>query len=197
MPPSRRKILQAITTAVPVGLAGCMSGGPPQTTDQSPSPGSKETPAPTSTPPKTPESTPPVNSGGLDDFDPSDTYKRLAIGSRDAVKEEFKPHDLRIWNAVGTDQTVAVRILDRLEKTTVHRTDYNMPADEEARITLLTPSKYFVQLWGPVIDAPETLRVACHHFDCNVSSTDIGIFGSGEVRSAIFSTLVACPHPDC
>jgi hypothetical protein len=61
----------------------------------------------------------------------------------------------------------------------------------------LTPSKYYVQLWGPAIDSPETLLVPCRRFDCNESSTDIGIFESGEVRSAVFGTAVACPHPDC
>lgn len=197
MLPSRRKVLQSITVAIPVGLAGCSFGGGPQPTDPAPDTSPTATDAPTSTPPATPVSTPPVNSGGLDSFDPSDIHERIEVGSREGVKAEYKPHDLRIWNALGSEQPVSVRILDRRAKTTVHRGEYGIPADVEIRITLLTPSKYYVQLWGPAIESPETLRVTCSHFDCNESSLDIGIFESGEVRSAVFSTLVACPHPDC
>lgn len=196
MPSSRREILQTLTAAVPVGIAGCAFGGAFPSTDRSTT-SPTATPAPTSTPPATPESTPPVNTGGIGVFDPSSIHNWIEIGSREGVKEEFKPHDIRIWNTLSSERTVFVRILDRLAKTTVHRAEYTIPADEGVRITLLTPSKYYVQLWGPAINPPETLLVPCRHFDCNESSIDIGFFESGEVRSAVFSTLVACQHPEC
>lgn len=197
MPPSRREVLQSITAAVPVGLAGCMAGGASQTTDPSPSTSPTAFPAPTSTPSVTPKTTPPENSGGLDEFNPSNTHKRIEIGSRDGVKDEFKPHDLRIWNALGSEETIFVRILDRLAETTVHRAEYSIPTDEAVRITLLTPSTYYIQLWGPSIDSPETLLVPCERFDCNESETQIGVFESGEVRSTVLTSLAGCPSPDC
>lgn len=197
MPPSRRKVLQAMTAAVPVGLAGCMSGGASTTTDPSLSSSPTAISGPTSTPPATPETTPPENSGGLDDFDPTNIHERIEVGSREGVKEEFKLHDLGIWNTVGSEQSVSVRVLDRLAETAVHRAEYSIPADEAVRIGLLTPSKYYVQLGGAAIDSPETLLVPCERFDCNESKTQIGIFESGAVRSTVLTTLAQCPSLDC
>lgn len=182
----RRTVLGTVGTGF-VSLSGCLA-----TADgQSPSDTA------TRTPPATPEATPPANSGGLDQFDPATTYNRVEVGSREGVKEDFQPHDLLIWNTFEREQTVSLRILDRLGETTTHRATYDIPADAALEVTLLTPSKYYVQLWGPAIDTPETLLVPCDLFDCNTSRTRIGIFEPGQVRSSVLSTLVGCPSPDC
>lgn len=183
---NRRTVLATVGTGL-VSFSGCLAAAD----GQSPSD------TPTGTPPATPESTPPANTGGLDEFDPSTTYKWVEVGTREGVKENFKPHDLQLWNTFENEQTVSLRILDRLADTTAHRATYAIPADAALEVTLLTPSKYYVQLWGPAIDTPETLLVPCTLFDCNTSATRIGIFESGRVRSSVLSTLVGCPSPEC
>lgn len=183
----RRTVLGAVGTGLP-SLSGCLVAAD----GQSASDGATETS------PATPESTPPVNTGGVDEFDPSNTYERVEVGSRKGVKEEFKPHHLLIWNTYGSEQTVQLRILDRVAVTTAHRAAYTIPADAALEVSLLTPSKYYVQLWGPAIDTPETLLVPCDLFDCNASITRIGIIETGRVRSSVISTLAGCfSTPDC
>lgn len=183
----RRALLATVGTGV-ASLSGCLAAADgPSAPDSTPG-----------TPPATPDSTPPVNTGGLDDFDPSSTSRQVEVGSRDGVKEKFGPHDLLIWNASESEQSVSLRILDRVRETTAHRAGYTIPADAAVEITLLRPSKYYLQLWGPAIDTPETLLVPCDLFDCNASATRIGIFENGRVRSSVISTLVGCPStPDC
>lgn len=197
MSPTRRKVLQTITTAIPVGTAGCLTSSTFQNTESSPSNSPRNTSTPTSTPPATPETTPPESSGRVPDAKQKTTYKRVKIGSRQGVEGDFKPHALIIWNTLNSEQSVSVQILNKIAESTVHRADYNIPSDEAVKIHLLTPSKYYVQLWGPPIGSPETLLVPCDRFDCNESSTIIGIFDDGKVGSTILSTLVACPGYDC
>lgn len=183
----RRALLATVGTGI-ASLSGCLAAADGQATPDS-TPG---------TPPATPRSTPPVNTGGLDDFEPSSTYRQVEVGSREGVDEKFGPHDLVVWNSYGSEQPVSLRILDRVRETTTHRAGYTIPADAAIEVTLLTPSKYYVQLWGPAIDTPETLLVPCDLFDCNASATRIGILENGRVRSSVISTLAGCPStPEC
>ena len=182
---NRRKVLGLIG-GVTSGFAGCLATGVGESGPDSTSP----------TRPATPSGTPPVNTGGLDEFDPTDTYKKVEVGSRDGVAEDFRPHDLHIWNAAPDQRVVNLRILDRVANEPVHRATYTIPADDALAVTLLEPSRYFAQLWGPVI-ATETLLVPCDLFDCNSSVTSIGIFENGHIRSSVSSTMAACPSPDC
>ena len=182
---NRRKVL-GLVGGVSSGFAGCLATGAGESASN-----------PTSTtPPATPSGTPPVNTGGLDDFDPAETYKHVEFGSRVGVNEDFLPHDLHICNATPDQRVVNLRILDRVANETIHRAAYTIPADDALAVTLLEPSRYFVQLWGPAI-ATETLLVPCDLFDCNSSVTKIGVFENGHIRSSVRSTLAACPSPDC
>lgn len=181
---NRRKVLGLIG-GVTSGFAGCLATGMGESAPESRSP----------TPPATPTDTPPVNTGGLDEFDPTETYKNIELGSR-GVLGDFRPHDLHIWNAAPDQRVVNLRILDRVANESVHRATNTIPADDALAVTLLEPSRYFVQLWGPEI-ATETLLVPCDFFDCNSSVTSIGLFENGHIRSSVRSTLVACPSPDC
>lgn len=183
---NRRKFL-GLVGGVTSGFAGCLASGTSDPTPDSTSP----------TPPATPSGTPPVNTGGPDEFDPADAYKQVEVGSRAGVNEDFLPHDLHIWNAASDQRVVNLRILDRLATTTAHRAAYTIPADKGLEVTLLTPSKYYVQLWGPAIDTPETLLVPCDLFDCNESSTGISIHDHGHIHSSVVSTLAGCPGYDC
>lgn len=181
----RRKVLGAVG-GFTGGLAGCLAN---EVNDQ---PSNS-----TATPPRTPLETPPANSGGLSEFDPEDTYEDVDVGTRDGVAEEFGPHDLLVWNALERETQVSVRVLDRVAETTAHRDEYEIPADQALGATLLSPSRYFVQLWGAAIESPETLLVPCSLFDCNSSVTRIAVFEGGDVRSSVSSTLLGCPSFDC
>lgn len=186
-----------------MGLAGCLSGGVSARTAGSP--GTDETAtveptstsSPTTTPPPTPETTPPKQiDGGVDTGD-SPVYKRVQVGSREGVEDDFRPHHIFVGNSRKGEQSGAIRILDRIAESTVHRAKYTIPTGKDLKISLLTPSKYYVQLWGPAVSSPQTLLVPCDQFDCNSSSTIIEIFGGGEVRATILTTLLACPGYEC
>lgn len=180
----RREILGVIG-GLTSGLTGCLATGV------------SNQPADSTTTPRTPRETPPVNTGGLSEFDPGDTYQHIDIGTRDGVPEKFKPHTLLVWNALERETQVFIRILDRVAATTAHRDEYKIPTDQTLRVTLLAPSRYYLQLWGTAIESPETLLVPCSLFDCNSSVTRIGVFENGDVRSSVMSTAAACPSPDC
>lgn len=183
---NRRAIL-GLVGGVTGGFAGCLATG---VSDQAPD-------STATTPPATPSGPPPVNTGGLSEFDPAETYKHVDVGTRDGVPEKFEPHDLLIWNALERETRISMRLLDRVADTTTHRDEYDIPADQAVSVTLLSPSRYFVQLWGLAIESPETLLVPCSLFDCNSSVTRIGVFERGDVRSSVMSTTAACPSPDC
>lgn len=182
---NRREVL-GLVGGVSCGFAGCLATGAGESAADSTS----------TTPPATPSGTPPVNARGLDEFDPTDTYKQVEVGSRAGVNEGYRPHDLHIWNAAPDQRVVNLRILDRVANETIHQAAYTVPADDALAVMLLEPSRYFVQLWGPAI-ATETLLVPCDLFDCNSSVTKIGVFENGHIRSLVRSTLAACPSPDC
>lgn len=182
---NRRTVL-GLVGSVTSGFAGCLATG---ASDRAPD-------STATTPPATPSGTPPVNTGVRRVFDPAATYKQVEVGSRADVNEDFLPHNLYIGNATPGQRVVNLRILDRVANETVHRATYPIPANNELTVTLLEPSRYFVQLWGPAINT-ETLLVPCSLFDCNTTSTGIHIYEDGHIGSSVASTLVACPAPDC
>lgn len=182
---NRRQALVAIGTST-LSLAGCLAR---ETTG----PGGA---AGTATPPPPPRDLPPVNTGLRGDFEPETTYKEIEVGTRAGVDEDYAPHDLHIWNATAGQRTVNLRILDRVADESVHRAAYTIPAAAALRTTLMEPSQYFVQLWGPAIDT-ETLLVPCIIFDCNSSTTSISLYEDGHIGSVVSSTLVGCPSYDC
>lgn len=181
MSPTRRTFLTTCG-GVLTALSGCLSG-----VADLPESGSG-----TVTPPPIPNSSPPVGTGGVDDLGLPDSYERIKVGSRDDISEDYQPHDLDIWHGLESEQPIYLRILDRRAGTTVHQSEYHIPAVATLDVTLLRPSKYYVQVWGPPIETPQTLLVPCTFFDCNSSTTVIKILKNGSVRSAVPSTLKNC-----
>lgn len=181
-----RRAFLGLVGGVTSGFAGCLAPGASDPAPDSPS----------TTPPATPSGTPPVNTGGRGEYDPETTYEQVEVGSRAGVNDDFLPHDLHIWNATPGQRVVTLRLLDRVANETVHRATYTIPADNVLEVTLLEPSRYFVQLWGPAINT-ETLLVPCSLFDCNNSGTGVHIYENGHIGSSVASTLAGCPAPDC
>lgn len=184
----KRRTVLALVAGGALPVAGCLgAGGSADATSRS-------------TPPPTPSSTPPVNTGGVSEFDPETVHERVEVGTRPTTDgpdgDAFRPHDVAVLNAAADERTVGVRILDRLADRTAHRDTYRVPADAAVELSLLRPSKYYVQVWGPAVDA-ETLLVPCDSFDCNGSTTEVRIDDSGEVASTVVSTLLACETFEC
>ena len=138
----------------------------------------------------------PVNTGDLEEFDPERTYKEVAVGDRDGVDDSYRPHDVAIWNEAAESE-VGLRIVDSTEESVVHHETYQIPADTTLSVSLLEPSEYRIEVRVPATETQHTLRVPCRFFDCNVSSTRIGVFEEGQMRSSVLSTTMACPSAEC
>ncbi|WP_247002335.1 hypothetical protein [Halosolutus gelatinilyticus] len=138
----------------------------------------------------------PVNSGGLDEFSPTATYEEVAIGSRRGVADEYRPHDVAVWNAAAEPE-IDLRIIDSAAESVVHRETYAIPDDTALVVSLLQPSAYLVEVRVPAAETRHTLRVPCHFFDCNSSVTRIGALDDEEIRSSVLSTTAECSSAEC
>lgn len=138
----------------------------------------------------------PVNSGGLAEFDPEETYKDVDIGSREGVADDYRPHAVVIWNEAAEPE-IRLRITNSKEKTVVHHETYAIPDDTALSVSLVEPAEYIVEMGVPETEATHTLRVPCYFFDCNVSFTRIGVFAEGDIRSSVLSTTASCPSFEC
>lgn len=125
------------------------------------------------------------------EYDPAATYDELEIGSRDGIPDGYGPYTVRIWNAAG-EPTVGFGLVDLEEESVVHNDLYSIPDDEELTVTLLKPSNYLVTVYVSEKDTEQTVQVSCRSFDCNESSTRIGILEDGTIKAVARTTVVYC-----
>lgn len=138
----------------------------------------------------------PFTTADLEAFDPAGTYRDVSIGSRTGVDDAYGPHEVRIWNDAPVP-SVELRITDVRAERVVHQRTYEIPAEEELRLSLLEPAVYIIQLQIPSDGIEQALRVPCLFFDCNESATRIGVTEGGEIRSTVVQTRMGCPSADC
>lgn len=186
---NRRTVLAGVCFALPASSAGCLgsSGLSGATGDEHEPDDSATLDSPTDVP---------VNMGDLAEFDPERTYKEITVRSRDGVAESYRPHDVAIWNEAAEPE-VGLRITESAGGSVVHHETYEIPADTTLSVSLLEPSEYRIEVRVPAAGTRHTLRVPCRFFDCNVSSTQIGVFEDGQMRSSVISTTMECPSAEC
>ncbi|MFT4883698.1 MAG: hypothetical protein ACI8U4_001207 [Natronomonas sp.] len=131
---------------------------------------------------------------GLDPFDPERVQTELAVGSRASVAdpEDNQPHGVSVWNAMPEASTVEVRIVDAATDRVVLELTSALAADAAVEFSLLEPSTYRLTIRVPAVDASETVEVSRSWFDCNGSSTQIGVFENDRIDSRTVTTLLAC-----
>lgn len=137
----------------------------------------------------------PVNSGGLDEYPPEETHREVDVGSRDGVDDRYGPHGVLLWTDAA-DLEIDLRVVDAAESSVVYRERHALPADAVLSVRLLEPSLYLVEVRVSGTETRHTVRVPCSFFDCNSSSTRIGI-DPDRVRSSVFTTLAGCPSAEC
>lgn len=104
------------------------------------------------------------------------------------------PHDVRILNPLGVPE-IHVGIVDLADDSVVYDKRHSIPEDEKLKITLLEISDYLVAVFVPEIERQHTVRVPCDYFDCNESTTYVGIDEDGQISSAILREARGCPSP--
>lgn len=131
---------------------------------------------------------------GLDSFDPERVQTELAVGSRAGVAdpEDNQPHGVSVWNAMAETSTVEVRIVDAAADQVVLELTSTLASDAAVEFSLLEPATYRLDVRVPVGEASETVEVSRSWFDCNGSSTQIGVFEDGRIDSRTVTTLLAC-----
>lgn len=131
---------------------------------------------------------------GLDSFDPERVQTELAVGSRAGVAdpEDNQPHGVSVGNAMPEASTVEVRIVDAAADRAVLELTTQLAADTAVEFSLLEPSTYRLDIRVPAMDASETVEVSRSWFDCNGSSTQVGVFEDGRIDSRTVTTLLAC-----
>jgi hypothetical protein len=204
----RRTLLRAAGAALGTGtLAGCLAddggtGGPGGDGDAGGTdPSGTETPSPgTDTPTDTTDTADEGSghegtAGDPEQFafdpEPDDPFQSETIGSRDAVEnpDDNRPHGVAVWNAADRERSIGVAV--RRGSATVFDRTLTFPADGYLSLTLAEPADYTVSLRAGD-EHLEDVDVGRSWFDCNSSSTQIGVLGDGEVRSTTVSTMVAC-----
>jgi len=140
----------------------------------------------------------PVSEGDLSlpEFEPGEKYIEFDIQSREGIDDAFGPHGVSVWNAT-VESAVSLGIIDVLDTSVHHHESYKIPHNQEIFVSLLNPSKYILNIRVPDRETEQTLLVPCGFFDCNESSTLIGIFDGGQIESTVRSTRAACPGYDC
>ncbi|SDR17020.1 hypothetical protein [Natronobacterium texcoconense] len=141
----------------------------------------------------------PINDFGnqeISDFSGAETREEIEIGSGDGVDEKYGPHTVLVSN-FGSDPELEIGVIDVLSKTVVHGNRHRIPDDERLAIELLTPSKYVVNVRSPESELEHAVRVPCWAFDCNLSSTSIGVFDDDEIASYLMTNLAGCGNYSC
>ncbi|WP_336135897.1 hypothetical protein [Natronomonas amylolytica] len=135
-----------------------------------------------------------ADSPDLDSFDPTAVRTELAVGSREGVAdpEANRPHGVSVWNAMPDVSTVEVRIVDVADDRVVLELTTKLAADAAVEFSLLEPSAYRLDVRVPAMDARETVEVSRSWFDCNGSSTQVGVFEDGRIDSRTVTTLLEC-----
>ena len=136
---------------------------------------------------------PPMSDGELRDYDPERTFESREVGDPDAVSESggLRPHSVGVWNASSGERRIRVELAESEADDPHFSETLAFPADSELSFRLLEPATYVIRLRVPASGVRETLQVPRETFDCNASSTSIGVFGY-EIRSSYYSTLVLC-----
>ena len=138
-------------------------------------------------------SQPPESTSDLEEFDPASRDERGSVDNP-AVDQnaEYEPHHVSVWNAGEEARQLSLEITDRATEKVLFDTSETVPADTALQVTLLDRSTYIIELRVPAVDAQQTLRVPSERFDCNESTTQIGVFPDSEIRSRIFTTTLKC-----
>lgn len=200
---SRRWLLELTVGSICTGIAGCLDSDESNTEDSDSEEPDSEASQHGSDDrdleiPDSPEEYPVTDSGNrsISDFHSGETYKDIDLGSRDGVDDAYGPHSVLVVNEAGVDE-VDFGVIDVVENVIIHHETYAIPEGEKLVATLLEPSKYVLNVYVPEWEGKHSLRVPCSFFDCNGSSTRIGIFADGRINSSGLSTLIGCPSFTC
>lgn len=132
--------------------------------------------------------------GDLESFDPDSVQAEIELGNRDEVAKESlnRPHDVTVWNATATSVTVELQVSDAAGDRPPFEMTYGIPADDAVVVALLEPSDYDVEVQASVEGAEASMTIPRSRFDCNGSTTQVGVFGDGTVKSRLVTTLAYC-----
>ena len=131
--------------------------------------------------------------GELDSYEPERTFETLEFGDPEAVpaSADVRPHFLNIWNATAGSRRIRVELAGSESDDPLFARTVEFPSDADLSIRLVEPATYVLRLHDPATGVRETLQVPRETFDCNDSSTSVGVFGY-EIRSSTYSTLALC-----
>lgn len=189
---NRREFLHrggALTTVV--GLAGCLGNA----SDDDTPPGDVGDEDGTETTDRDQET-----DEGTDEFSGirsvyDEPFRTILLGDRDEVPfpENNRPHDLRVWNAADSLRDLSLRVA-RDDEILLDRT-VEFAADAYLTIVLNEPASYDVSVGLPD-DEPTTFEISRRRFDCNASSTAVGVTSDGRVETVTSSTMLGCYGPE-
>jgi len=185
----RRSLLSAAGTLGAALVAGCM-GAP------SDSAGTTTAATPTSTGTTTLTPTGTTTTAGSFEFDPGtgEPFEEIEVGDRGNVllPGDNRPHSVSVWNTVAAERELRLRVTDD-GATALDRT-VAFPADGYLTVTLLEPGSYEVSLFAD--DEPiGELSFGTGWFDCNDSTTNVGVF-EDRVEHVSMATTAACRPPN-
>ncbi|GAA0208234.1 hypothetical protein [Halobaculum roseum] len=136
---------------------------------------------------------PPESTNDLERFDPTTRDDRGDVDNPVVEQNgDYEPHHVSVWNATDEPRQISLEITDRSNQRGLFEMTETVPVDVALKVTLPDRSTYTIELRVPVLDAQQTLRVPSQRFDCNESTTQIGVFSSGEIRSTILTTSLRC-----
>ena len=195
---NRRTVLAGVGSALAASSAGCLVDGEPSAnaSNDGPSETTEETDTPDESGTSEAFSEYPIDTDGFRAFDPDRTAETIDVGSRSGVASSYGPHHVDIWNAAGVP-AVDVRITDATDESVVYRETNEIPDDAALSISLLDPSPYRLEIRLPATGSRQTLRIPCRFFDCNYSTTRIGLFENGEIAASVLATTAACSSATC
>jgi hypothetical protein len=130
-------------------------------------------------------------------FDPAteEPFERIEVGSREnvLVPDDNLPHSVSVWNAADTERDIGVHLA--ADREMVRDRTVTVPADEFLTLRLLEPADYELAL---SLDGEQvgSLSVGTGYFDCNNSTTSVGVFPDGRIEHSTLTTLVACGEPN-
>ncbi|WP_158059416.1 hypothetical protein [Halorussus halophilus] len=136
---------------------------------------------------------PPMSDGELHRYEPERTVEKLDVGDPDAIANDpdTQPHSVGIWNVGEAERRIRVELRDVDSNEQIFAETVEFPADAELSFRLYEPATYVLRLHVPATGVRETLQIPRETFDCNESSTSVGVFGY-EIRSTTYSQLLAC-----
>lgn len=177
----RRKLLKALSIGT-IPLSGCLSES-----KQSRSQRGASLPPNSSTTSNTDRSE-------LPEYAPEYTYLDFQTGSENTVTdpEQNQPHEIGIWNATAETFGITVEIFEQPTESAVLSGTYRLPSDTDLSLTLLEPATYLVRIQPVTTDAKESLHIPRDRFDCNASTTHVGIRENGRINSTLLTTTREC-----